>query len=123
MRLLSTLSPYPILEFFGDLTPDYAILSHRWESEEVTFQDMQTRTERLYLKKGWSKIMGCCKTSSKDGYSWVWIDSCCIDKTSSTELSEAINSMFAWYRNAKVCYVYLSDVPSNVPNHDAPESQ
>jgi hypothetical protein len=36
--------------------------------------------------------------------------SCCIDKTSSAELSEAINSMFRWYKNAAVCYVYLSDV-------------
>ncbi|KAH7364549.1 hypothetical protein BKA65DRAFT_371585, partial [Rhexocercosporidium sp. MPI-PUGE-AT-0058] len=46
-----------------------------------------------------------------DGWEWVWIDSCCIDKTSSAELSEAINSMFRWYREAQVCYAYLSDVP------------
>ena len=37
---------------------------------------------------------------------------CCIDKTSSAELSEAINSMFRWYQNAAVCYAFLSDVPS-----------
>lgn len=41
-----------------------------------------------------------------------WIDSCCIDKTSSAELSEAINSMFKWYQKAQVCYAYLSDVAS-----------
>lgn len=45
------------------------------------------------------------------GYEYVWIDTCCIDKTSSAELSEAINSMFAWYQEAKVCYAYLFDVP------------
>jgi hypothetical protein len=36
-----------------------------------------------------------------------WIDSCCIDKTSSSELSEAINSMFNWYRNSQVWWVPL----------------
>lgn len=39
----------------------------------------------------------------------MWVDTCCIDKSSSAELSEAINSMFAWYRNAKICYVFLAD--------------
>jgi hypothetical protein len=34
------------------------------------------------------------------------------DKTSNVELTEAINSMFLWYRSAQVCYVYLADVPS-----------
>jgi hypothetical protein len=38
------------------------------------------------------------------------VDTCCIDKKSSAELSEAINSMFRWYKNAAVCYAYLSDV-------------
>jgi hypothetical protein len=41
-----------------------------------------------------------------------WLDSCCIDKTSSAELSEAINSMYRWYQNAQVCYAYLEDVPA-----------
>lgn len=35
---------------------------------------------------------------------------CCIDKTSTAELSEAINSMYRWYQKAQVCYVYLADV-------------
>ena len=56
------------------------------------------------------KIRRCCKIAAGDGYDWVWLDSCCIDKTSSTELSEAINSMFDWYALAEVCYVYLEDV-------------
>lgn len=36
--------------------------------------------------------------------------SCCIDKTSTAELSESINSMFRWYQKAKICYAYLEDV-------------
>jgi len=48
-----------------------------------------------------------------DGYEWVWIDTYCIDKSSSAELSEAINSMFGWYKKSAICYAYLADVPSN----------
>ncbi|KAH8755622.1 hypothetical protein F5882DRAFT_482080 [Hyaloscypha sp. PMI_1271] len=59
---------------------------------------------------GWKKIEGCCQMASRDQLEWAWVDSCCIDKTSSAELSEAINSMFRWYRDAEVCYAYLSDV-------------
>ena len=59
------------------------------------------------------KIRGCCELAEKHGYRWAWIDTCCIDKTSSAELSEAINSMFDWYRQAAVCYVYLHDVTSH----------
>ncbi|EIW53611.1 uncharacterized protein TRAVEDRAFT_133239, partial [Trametes versicolor FP-101664 SS1] len=56
------------------------------------------------------KIKGVCKIARQAGYELLWLDSCCIDKTSSAELSEAINSMFEWYRLADVCYVYLEDV-------------
>lgn len=60
----------------------------------------------------YSKIRGCCAQAALDGFDYAWIDSCCIDKTSSSELSEAINSMFSWYSRAQVCYAYLSDVPA-----------
>lgn len=59
---------------------------------------------------GYSKITGCCRQARLDGYEYAWVDSCCIDKSSSAELSEAINSMFKWYLDAEVCYAYLSDV-------------
>ena len=55
-------------------------------------------------------MLECCKTVAKDGWQWIWIDTCCIDKSSSAELSEAINSMFQWYQNAELCYAYLQDV-------------
>lgn len=57
------------------------------------------------------KVKGFCKIAREAGYEFVWIDSCCIDSSSSAELSEAINSMYQWYRLAEVCYVYLADVP------------
>ncbi|KAN0098906.1 HET domain containing protein, partial [Hyaloscypha variabilis] len=106
MRLLNTRT-IQLHEFFDDHIPLYVILSHRWEGSEVTFQDLNGgRTN----KKGYEKILGCCAQAREHGYEFAWIDSCCIDKSSSAELSEAINSMFRWYQNAEMCYAYLSDV-------------
>lgn len=95
-------------EFEGQDIPSYAILSHRWQREEVLFKDMIEGTADR--KKGIAKIKNCCHQAEIDGHDYVWIDTCCIDKSSSAELSEAINTMFRWYQNAKLCYVYLSDV-------------
>lgn len=95
MRLLNTTS-FKLKEFFGDNIPGYAILSHRWEDEEVTLQDLQHG--RGPQMAGYSKIQGFCKQAAAAGWEWAWADSCCIDKTSSSELSETINSMFKWVR-------------------------
>ncbi|WAO92117.1 HET-domain-containing protein [Fusarium falciforme] len=92
----------------------YAILSHTWGDEEVTFQEFQGPDK--HSKKGYKKILDYCNQAREDGIDWVWIDTCCIDKTSSAELSEAINSMYAWYRDAAVCYVFLEDVPPLTPH-------
>src|SRR3989440_11036635 len=110
MRLLNT-ETLEILEFFGTSTPKYAILSHRWEEGEISFQGV--RDHRNLNADGWSKVNCCCAFARRNGHSYVWIDTCCIDKTSSAELNEAINSMFRWYENALVCYAYLSDVPAS----------
>jgi hypothetical protein len=107
MRLINV-HTQGLKEFFGAELPHYAILSHRWEKEEVTFQDLTSGKGKDMI--GWKKILGCCELAIDDKLDWAWIDSCCIDKTSSAELSEAINSMFRWYRDAEICYAYLSDV-------------
>jgi hypothetical protein len=90
--------------------PPYAILSHTWgaDTEEVTFKDLTDGTGKS--KAGYNKIHFCGKQAVRDGLQFFWVDTCCIDKSSSSELTEAINSMFCWYRNADKCYVYLSDV-------------
>jgi hypothetical protein len=92
--------------------PAYAILSHTWEKEEVTFQDMEASADEsnTVSKAGWRKIQFCAKQAAADGLQYFWIDTCCIDKKNAVELSAAINSMFRWYQNAARCYVYLSDV-------------
>jgi ankyrin repeat protein len=96
--------------FIGGHAPPYAILSHRWgnDDEEVSFKDMDRGTTN---KVGMKKVKGCCRQAKKDNLKYAWIDTCCIDKESSKELDEAINSMFQWYRRAAICYTYMADVP------------
>jgi len=91
--------------------PKYAILSHTWGSEEVSFEDISQPT--AWNRAGYTKIEKACQQAIDDELQYIWIDTCCIDKRSSSELSEAINSMFQWYLKAAVCYAYLADVPSD----------
>ncbi|KAI1379115.1 HET-domain-containing protein [Hypoxylon crocopeplum] len=65
--------------------------------------------------RGYKKIVLTCKQAERDGLGWAWVDTCCIDKTSSAELSEAINSMYQWYEQSSICYAYLSDVDDKFP--------
>jgi hypothetical protein len=98
------------LEFFGDPENQvYAILSHTWEHEEVSFQDMMD-LDKARSKAGFSKIDHTCELARRVGLTYAWVDTCCIDKSSSAELTEAINSMFEWYKLSTICYVYLSDL-------------
>ncbi|KAK4446180.1 heterokaryon incompatibility protein het-E-1, partial [Podospora aff. communis PSN243] len=92
---------------------EYAILSHTWGDEEVTYQDFISHDPQDRdgsSNKGFNKILACCAQARRDGIQLVWIDTCCIDKTNSVELSEAINSMYSWYWHSTVCYAYLEDV-------------
>lgn len=115
MRLLNAFT-LTFHEFEGSNIPSYAILSHRWENDEVTYQDMKTGLDHVKRKAGFFKIEECSDQAVKDDLQYVWIDTCCIDKTSSAELTEAINSMYQWYQNSEVCYAYLSDVLSKYEN-------
>ena len=103
------------LQFFGGQdVPAYAILSHTWGEEEVSFQDLSD-DPNVESKNGYAKIRYACFQAIRDGLGHCWVDTCCIDKTSSAELSEAINSMFVWYQNSRVCYAYMSDVTGGWP--------
>jgi hypothetical protein len=101
-------------EYAGEDETRYAILSHRWgrDRDEVTFKDMMENTGRD--KKGFAKIRACGEQARRDGFDLFWVDTCCIDKSSSAELSESINSMWHWYRESGICYAYLDDVPAGV---------
>ncbi|KAI6135427.1 heterokaryon incompatibility protein-domain-containing protein, partial [Pisolithus croceorrhizus] len=111
-----------VLQELDDKTTSYAIVSHRWGVDsEVTYKEMtglmkmeERRRNEIRKRTGYQKIIESCKQAKQDGYEWLWIDTCCIDKRSSSELSEAINSMYRWYQNAQVCYAYLNDVDETV---------
>ena len=100
-----------LTEVFDDKTPPYAILSHTWNKDneqEVTFSDIENKSGTK--KDGYAKLQLCGKQAEKDGLEYFWVDTCCINKANHVELTEAITSMFRWYRDAVKCYVYLSDV-------------
>jgi hypothetical protein len=101
-----------------DNIPPYAILSHTWgeDDEEVTFKDLAEDVGKS--KAGYRKIQFCGERAVRDGLRYFWVDTCCIDKSNNTELSEAINSMFRWYHDAAKCYVYLSDVSVGSSNEN-----
>ncbi|QDS75069.1 hypothetical protein FKW77_006714 [Venturia effusa] len=118
MRLINV-KTLELEEFTDTNTPDYAILSHRWgpAGSEIAFQDLRTLSPAQKTSDGYAKIINCCAQAARDGIDWAWVDTCCINKSSSAELSESINSMFRWYRDSKKCYAYLADVSlSNDPS-------
>ena len=111
MRLLNT-KTLEFDEFFESEIPKYLILSHRWQGKETTLQAFEA-SKRLPLSEctpGVAKIRKLCEMAVAADYEWCWADTCCIDKTSSSELTEAINSMWTWYAEADACYVYMPDV-------------
>ena len=99
-----------ILAFVERSDEPYAILSHTWGEEEVTYEDVCKNN--FSSKEGVRKIDFTLKQAAADGYDHVWVDTCCIDKKDRNELGEAINLMWKWYQESAVCYVYLTDVPS-----------
>ena len=107
------------LHFFSapeDVREGYAILSHVWSASEQSFKELKKLGKRCALTGEvprdvvGDKIRRCCELAEQHGYKWVWIDTCCIDKSSSAELSEAINSMYRYYSLSSICYAYLADV-------------
>ena len=113
MRLLNS-SNFQLQDFPSDSTPDYAILCHTWGDDEVSFADVEKGGAES--KAAYGKIRRSCWQPAAQRCGYIWIDTCCIDKSSSAELSEAINSMYSWYMGAKICYAYLADVPATLGN-------
>jgi hypothetical protein len=128
MRLLKRSSDddFDLIFVNDDNPPPYAILSHTWittqtESHEVTYNELVAGIRKD--KAGYEKIRFCSERAAADGLTYFWVDTCCIDKSTSDELSAAINSMFRWYQRAAKCYVYLSDVSVAAEVTDAEASQ
>ncbi|KAL2149532.1 hypothetical protein VTH82DRAFT_8183 [Thermothelomyces myriococcoides] len=112
MKLLSTRNTISIVEFYGRDIPPYAILSHTWTDGEILLQELQDQevanleweqVDDLHAQaQGFFKLQRTAALARSEGFDFVWVDTCCIDKTSSAELSEAINSMYRWYQGAQV---------------------
>jgi hypothetical protein len=130
MRLLRT-DTLALVEFFDENVPEYAILSHTWDADELSLQDLQgwqasnnsggsggsredkfsTTASNVATKAGFVKVREAAAFAAGRGFIYLWVDTCCIDKTSSAELSEAINSMYKWYARSTECHALLADVP------------
>ncbi|KAH8897399.1 hypothetical protein GQ53DRAFT_743109 [Thozetella sp. PMI_491] len=102
------------LRFFDNIdnAPPFAALSHCWEANEVTFADLRD-PDKAARKAGHLKLRRACQTAEGLGLQWLWADTVCINRSSSAELTESVNSSFRWYRQCQVCIVHLSDYPSN----------
>lgn len=94
----------------------YAVLSHRWMEPEILCHQVGRYAQELRNTRGrhhvpqLDKILGACITARQKGISWMWIDSCCINKRESSELAESINSMYKWYTEAVICLTHFADV-------------
>ncbi len=110
MRLLNT-ATLEMEEFVWDHIPKYAILSHTWGDDEVTLAEYCSKKAGITAREGYTKIVRTCSWARGEGLTHAWVDTCCINKESSAELSEAINSMYRWYKEAAVCVVHLADLP------------
>ncbi|KAL9062246.1 MAG: hypothetical protein Q9157_009094, partial [Trypethelium eluteriae] len=98
-------------EFNSEDQVPYAILSHTWghKQDEVSFEDCQNEGQ-FPNKAGIEKVSNVCKKASEENFQYIWIDTCCINKNSSSELQEALNSMYRWYQHSTKCYAFLADI-------------
>ncbi|KAM0268543.1 hypothetical protein ACHAQH_009958 [Verticillium albo-atrum] len=106
MRLLNT-TTYQLGTFIGGDIPLYAILSHTWGEDEFLFEDLQAGKILDQIAKpgrGLQKVLATCRLARNEKLAYAWVDTCCIDKSSSAELSEVFNSMYAWYKDSAACY-------------------
>lgn len=110
MRLINT-ATLQLEDFTLRDVPPYAILSHTWAEDEVTFQEIIAVGRDSRWKQGYTKIVKICQLAIDSGLDYAWVDTCCIDKTSSAELTESINSMFEYYARSHICFAYLADLP------------
>lgn len=121
MRLINT-TTLEIKQFSPSYPPPHAILSHTWDDEEVSFAEIQSDQSAVHTRRGFRKVVNFCSKARELGYDYAWMDTCCIDKRNSAELSESINSMYRYYKNAAVCMVYLSDVTVQSNSGEVPKS-
>jgi hypothetical protein len=91
----------------------YAMLSYTWDAgQEITFSGLMKNSEEG--KTAYDKIRFCALQAKRDVLHYFWIDTYCVDKGSSVELFEAMNSLLHYYPEAAECLNSLPDVPSDI---------
>jgi hypothetical protein len=104
---------FQLREFRGDEVPPYVTLSQTWCPGEVLYEDLAVRDTKIPWppthKEGWPRIQNSCTLALKDGYEFIWIETCCVDKTNSAERTEEMNSCYKWFQRCAVSYTYLVD--------------
>jgi hypothetical protein len=65
-------------EFFDYKIPPYAILSQRWEEDEISYKDV--RKQRNLSSQGWQKVQNFYQLVRREepNLKYAWIDTCCI---------------------------------------------
>jgi hypothetical protein len=105
----------------------WIMFSHTWdlEGKEPTFKDVNLIDSIWKLDESPlnEKLRKFCETARQDGYRWAWSDTCCIDKDTSTVLSQSLTSMYSWYEEAAETLVYLADVLSSSEIGDLTKSR
>ena len=110
MRLINVYT-LEIEKFVEDEIPEYSILSHTWGLDEASFEQWtQHSNPAKSTRPGFVKVLSACSLSRREGFKYTWVDTVCINKSNMEELTEALNSMFKWYRASAVCYAYLEDL-------------
>ncbi|KAF8194106.1 hypothetical protein BJ912DRAFT_190096 [Pholiota molesta] len=110
---------------FAELSQRYAgfaILSHTWllpstNETEVMYDDRLDGTTWKEIQdangQGYQKLFHFCETAAKEhNISFFWMDTVCIDKKNTSELSESIRSMYRWYAESSLCIAYLGNTTS-----------
>ncbi|KPM43048.1 hypothetical protein AK830_g3522 [Neonectria ditissima] len=106
--------------------PPYATLSHSSQGQGPNFRDLcnsdSWNLSAISHLPGIDTIFKACSKARTLGLGMLWADSVCVDRSSTADISEAVNSQFQICKNAQVCLVYLSDVNAHETPEDAGEA-
>ncbi|KAK2742724.1 het and ankyrin domain protein [Colletotrichum kahawae] len=110
MRLLHCLQQ-KIYHFTYPPSVQYAIFSHTWSSpHDDEWLSYTPAGQRSHSTKQ-DIIRRVCNLALSHNLQYVWIDEACIDKSSSADVSETINSLPKYFQRATICFAFLVDLP------------
>lgn len=108
MRFLHT-KTFVLHDFTGPPS-SYAVFFHAHGSDDIGFEDF-SKPQMLLCKDGFHRLWQACSRARNHGSEWLWSDAVCIDRGSSTALTEAFNSLARIYQHCIFSIIYLEDLP------------